>query len=189
MAEGAQTAETRWARLLACGTPCTLMFGILSAACDGLRRLLDRRRHAGGGDGATTPSAACSTASSCERSQFRIPNSSWPCRPSIPGQISTATSTPTPSRPTAPSRILRADGDVLRRRTHARRSAVRCARRHEDTVSPDYFDLVGARLAAGRFFTDTDDPVVVISEGFRRRLSEMVRPSGRRQGRRRARRR
>ncbi len=39
-----------------------------------------------------------------------------------------------------------------------------------DTVSPDYFDIVGARLAAGRFFTDTDDPVVVISDGFRRRL-------------------
>src|SRR4051812_2217919 len=39
-----------------------------------------------------------------------------------------------------------------------------------DTVSPDYLDLVGARMSAGRFFTDTDDAVVVISEGFRRRL-------------------
>src|SRR5258707_6765802 len=39
-----------------------------------------------------------------------------------------------------------------------------------DTVSPDYFDMVGARLSAGRFFTETDDAVVVISEGFRRRL-------------------
>ena len=39
-----------------------------------------------------------------------------------------------------------------------------------DTVSPNYFDIVGARLSAGRFFTDTDDAVVVISEGFRRRL-------------------
>jgi predicted permease len=39
-----------------------------------------------------------------------------------------------------------------------------------DTVSPSYFDLVGARLSAGRFFTETDDAVVVISERFRRRL-------------------
>jgi len=39
-----------------------------------------------------------------------------------------------------------------------------------DTVSPDYFDIVGARLSAGRFFTDTDDAVVVISEEFRRQL-------------------
>lgn len=39
-----------------------------------------------------------------------------------------------------------------------------------ETVSPDYFDLVGARLSAGRFFTDSDEAVAVISEGFRRRL-------------------
>jgi putative ABC transport system permease protein len=39
-----------------------------------------------------------------------------------------------------------------------------------ETVSPSYYDLVGARLSAGRFFTETDDAVVVISEGFRRRL-------------------
>jgi ABC-type antimicrobial peptide transport system permease subunit len=39
-----------------------------------------------------------------------------------------------------------------------------------ETVSPDYLDLVGARLSAGRFFTETDDAVAVISEGFRRRL-------------------
>jgi predicted permease len=37
-------------------------------------------------------------------------------------------------------------------------------------VSPAYFDIVGARLSAGRFFTDSDDAVVVISEGFRRRI-------------------
>src|SRR6185437_4230911 len=37
-------------------------------------------------------------------------------------------------------------------------------------VSPNYFDLVGARLSAGRFFTESDDAVVVISEAFRRRL-------------------
>src|SRR5262245_52006421 len=37
-------------------------------------------------------------------------------------------------------------------------------------VSPDYFDLVGARLSAGRFFNESDDAVAVISEGFRRRL-------------------
>ena len=39
-----------------------------------------------------------------------------------------------------------------------------------ETVSPTYFDMVGARLSAGRFFDDSDDAVVVISEGFRRRL-------------------
>jgi predicted permease len=37
-------------------------------------------------------------------------------------------------------------------------------------VSPTYFDIVGARLSAGRFFTDSDNAVVVISEGFRRRI-------------------
>jgi predicted permease len=39
-----------------------------------------------------------------------------------------------------------------------------------EAVSPSYFDIVGARLSAGRFFTASDDAVVVISEGFRRRL-------------------
>jgi putative ABC transport system permease protein len=39
-----------------------------------------------------------------------------------------------------------------------------------ETVSPTYFDMVGARLSAGRFFSDSDDSVVMISEGFRRRL-------------------
>src|SRR5262249_4056368 len=39
-----------------------------------------------------------------------------------------------------------------------------------DGVSPTYFDMVGARLSAGRFFTGSDDAVVVISEVFRRRL-------------------
>jgi predicted permease len=39
-----------------------------------------------------------------------------------------------------------------------------------ETVSPTYFDMVGARASAGRFFSDSDDAVVVISEGFRRRL-------------------
>lgn len=37
-------------------------------------------------------------------------------------------------------------------------------------VSPSYFELVGARAAAGRFFTDSDDAVVVISEAYRRRI-------------------
>src|ERR1051326_4074872 len=37
-------------------------------------------------------------------------------------------------------------------------------------ASPVYFDMVGARLSAGRFFTDSDDAVVVISEDFRRRI-------------------
>jgi putative ABC transport system permease protein len=37
-------------------------------------------------------------------------------------------------------------------------------------VSPDYFDMVGARAAAGRFFEDSDDAVVVISEAYRRRI-------------------
>jgi len=39
-----------------------------------------------------------------------------------------------------------------------------------ETVSPTYVDLVGVRLSAGRFFSDADDAVVVISERFRRRL-------------------
>jgi predicted permease len=39
-----------------------------------------------------------------------------------------------------------------------------------EAVSPEYFDMVGARPSAGRFFTDSDDAVVVISEGFRRRV-------------------
>ena len=39
-----------------------------------------------------------------------------------------------------------------------------------ETVSPSYFDLVGARASAGRFFSESDDAVVVISEGFRRRV-------------------
>lgn len=39
-----------------------------------------------------------------------------------------------------------------------------------EAVSPGYFDIVGARLSAGRFFTQSDDAVVVISEGLRRRL-------------------
>jgi predicted permease len=37
-------------------------------------------------------------------------------------------------------------------------------------VSPSYFELVGARASAGRFFTDSDDAVVVISEAYRRRI-------------------
>jgi ABC-type antimicrobial peptide transport system permease subunit len=37
-------------------------------------------------------------------------------------------------------------------------------------VSPSYFDMVGARLSAGRFFSDSDDAVVVISEAYRRRI-------------------
>ncbi len=39
-----------------------------------------------------------------------------------------------------------------------------------ETVSPEYFEIVGARPSAGRFFTETDTAVVVISERFRRRL-------------------
>lgn len=39
-----------------------------------------------------------------------------------------------------------------------------------ETVSPDYFDMAGARMSAGRPFTDTDGAVAVISERFRRRL-------------------
>ena len=37
-------------------------------------------------------------------------------------------------------------------------------------VSPSYFDMVGARASAGRFFNDSDDAVVVISEAYRRRI-------------------
>ena len=39
-----------------------------------------------------------------------------------------------------------------------------------ETVSPDYFDIVGARPSAGRFFGESDDAVVVVSEDFRRRI-------------------
>src|SRR5919198_1050868 len=39
-----------------------------------------------------------------------------------------------------------------------------------ERVSPNYFDMLGARLSAGRFFADSDDAVIVISEKFRRRL-------------------
>src|SRR4029078_10265555 len=37
-------------------------------------------------------------------------------------------------------------------------------------ASPSSCDLVGARAAAGRFFNDSDDAVVVISEAYRRRI-------------------
>jgi predicted permease len=37
-----------------------------------------------------------------------------------------------------------------------------------ESVEPDYFDIVGARASAGRFFTESDDAVVVLSEEFRR---------------------
>jgi putative ABC transport system permease protein len=39
-----------------------------------------------------------------------------------------------------------------------------------EAVSPSYFDIVGARAAVGRFFNDSDDAVVVISEAYRRRI-------------------
>ena len=39
-----------------------------------------------------------------------------------------------------------------------------------ERVSSNYFDMLGARLSAGRFFADSDDAVIVISEKFRRRL-------------------
>src|ERR1700674_2321864 len=39
-----------------------------------------------------------------------------------------------------------------------------------EAVSPSYFDIVGARPSAGRFFSESDDAVVVFSEGFRRRV-------------------
>lgn len=39
-----------------------------------------------------------------------------------------------------------------------------------ETVSPDYFGIVGARPSAGRFFSESDDAVAVISESFRRRV-------------------
>src|SRR5262249_46383168 len=39
-----------------------------------------------------------------------------------------------------------------------------------ETVSPNSFDLVGARASAGRFFGESDDAVVVLSEDFRRRI-------------------
>jgi putative ABC transport system permease protein len=39
-----------------------------------------------------------------------------------------------------------------------------------EAVSPNYFDIVGARASAGRFFTESDDAVVVFSEELRRRI-------------------
>jgi predicted permease len=39
-----------------------------------------------------------------------------------------------------------------------------------EAVSPEYFTIVGARPSAGRFFTESDDAAVVISEGYRRRI-------------------
>jgi putative ABC transport system permease protein len=39
-----------------------------------------------------------------------------------------------------------------------------------EAVSPEYFDIVGARSSAGRVFSESDGAVVVISEGFRRRI-------------------
>ena len=39
-----------------------------------------------------------------------------------------------------------------------------------EAVSPSYFGVVGAQAAAGRFFDDSDDAVVVISEAYRRRI-------------------
>src|SRR3989454_3936971 len=39
-----------------------------------------------------------------------------------------------------------------------------------EAVSPNYFDIVGARPSAGRFFSESDDAVAVFSEGFRRRV-------------------
>jgi len=39
-----------------------------------------------------------------------------------------------------------------------------------ETVSPSYFDMVGARASAGRFFSESDEAVVVVTEDFRRRI-------------------
>jgi hypothetical protein len=39
-----------------------------------------------------------------------------------------------------------------------------------ERVSPDYFDMVGVRPSAGRFFNESDAAVAVISEQFRGRL-------------------
>jgi predicted permease len=39
-----------------------------------------------------------------------------------------------------------------------------------EAVSPNYFDIVGARPSAGRFFSESDEAVVVLSESFRRRI-------------------
>lgn len=39
-----------------------------------------------------------------------------------------------------------------------------------EAVSPSYFDMVGARASAGRFFNESDEAVAVISEAYRRRI-------------------
>ena len=45
-------------------------------------------------------------------------------------------------------------------------------------VSPSYFDMLGARAAAGRFFNDSDAAVVVITEAYRRRIFGTARGVG-----------
>lgn len=59
-----------------------------------------------------------------------------------------------------------AGGGILRVQTHSGvfEDAV------TEAVSPSYFDVVRARAAMGRFFDDSDDAVVVISEAYRRRI-------------------
>src|SRR5688572_14829008 len=39
-----------------------------------------------------------------------------------------------------------------------------------ETVSPSYFDLVSTKPSAGRFFSESDEAVAVVSEDFRRRI-------------------
>ena len=100
--------------------------------------------------------------------------------PLIRGRTCRATSTPTRSRPiVAPSdhsrrcRCTPAEGACVSRRSGVFDAVT-------ETVSPSYFDLVSARPSAGRFFSESDEAVVVFSEGFRRRVFGMVPASARR---------
>ena len=87
------------------------------------------------------------------------------------GECGRATSTPTRSRPTAapsdPSRRCRC---TPAEDSCASRRVPECSTRRQKPSRRTISTCVGARLSAGRFFTESDDAVVVISEGFRRRL-------------------
>ncbi len=64
---------------------------------------------------------------------------------------------------------LYAVGGIARVEVHGERAGV-FESAVAEVVSPGYFDIVGLRAAAGRFFNESDDAVVVISESYGRRL-------------------
>lgn len=64
---------------------------------------------------------------------------------------------------------LYAGGSVARVEVGGARSGV-FENAATEVVSPAYFDMVGARASAGRFFNESDGAVVVIGEAYRRRI-------------------